>query len=164
MPIMIDMWGHGKNGCYADITWMFYYGTKPNKQLQKQFSYVIGARDECLLYIAHALESDAFPRLNHCDTTVRDYLNKKKVGAYFFHSTGHAMSPTQVHGTKQQKGLTPRSDTPLLIETPYTIEPGLYYPHLGKPFGLRSEIDFYITKDKELVVTSECQKRLTLIQ
>jgi Xaa-Pro aminopeptidase len=163
MPIMIDMWGHGKNGCYADITWMFYYGKKPSRQLRKHFSFVIGARDECLLYIRHALENDTLPQLNMCDASVRDYLNKKKVGAYFFHSTGHAMSITHVHGTKQQKGLAPRNDASLLLETPYTIEPGLYYPHLTTPFGLRSEIDFYITKDMELVVTSECQTGLTLI-
>jgi len=41
----------------------------------------------------------------------------------------------------------------------YTIEPGLYF----KNFGIRSEVDFYINAKNQLIITSELQTKLKMI-
>lgn len=163
MPIMIDMWAHLPNGCYADITWMFYYGKRPNLQLRKLFNAVAESRDLCLQYIKKSIKEETMPQQNRCDSTVRDHLNKKKLGAYYFHSTGHPMTVRNVHGHKSDKGLSPRNTDTLNVLQPYTIEPGLYLAHLDSPVGVRSEIDFYISETGTVEVTTHVQESITLI-
>jgi Xaa-Pro aminopeptidase len=46
--------------------------------------------------------------------------------------------------------LETRDERRIIPQTSFSIEPGIYLP--GK-FGVRSEIDVYITKSKEVVVT-----------
>ncbi|MBI3579411.1 MAG: hypothetical protein HY089_08410 [Ignavibacteriales bacterium] len=43
-----------------------------------------------------------------------------------------------------------RDERKIIPQTSFSIEPGIYFP--GK-WGIRSEIDVYISKDKEVIVT-----------
>lgn len=162
-PILLDMWAHLPFGVYADITWMFYYGHKPKQEFLDVFDAVIGSRDALVTYLKHAFQDNKIPISNVCDAVVRDYLNKKGYGAYFFHSTGHSMTQRLVHGLKSNKGFSPRNDLKMKKRLPYTIEPGLYFAHLDEPFGVRSEIDFYSNEKNELVLTSPVQKEMDYI-
>ena len=161
--IMVDMWAHKPNGVYADITWMFYYGRKPEHKVIEVFNAVIGARDACLSFIRDSIQDKKLPISNHCDAAVRDYLNKKQLGAYYFHSSGHSMTQRLVHGLKSNRGLSPKNSQKMKRMLPYTIEPGIYLAHLDEPFGVRSELDFYIDKNNQLIITSDIQKELDYI-
>jgi len=46
--------------------------------------------------------------------------------------------------------LETRDERVILPRTSFSIEPGVY---LRDKYGIRSEIDVYITKDKEVIVT-----------
>lgn len=161
--ILLDMWAHKPNGIYADITWMFYYGRKPNHKILEVFDAVIGARDSCISFIRDSLQDRKIPLSNHCDAAVRDYLNKKQLGSYYFHSSGHSMTQRLVHGLKSNRGLSPKNFLKIKKMLPYTIEPGIYLAHLEEPFGVRSELDFYIEKDNRFILTSDVQKELDYI-
>ena len=161
--ILLDMWAHKPNGVYADITWMFYYGRKPSHKIIEVFNSVIGARDALIVFLRNSLQDNNLPQSNVCDAVVRDYLNKKQLGSYYFHSSGHSMTQRLVHGLKSNKGLSPKNFQKIKKMLPYTIEPGIYLAHLNEPFGVRSEIDFYISKENKVIITSEVQKELDYI-
>ncbi|MFP4656710.1 MAG: M24 family metallopeptidase [Candidatus Woesearchaeota archaeon] len=161
--IMLDMWAHLPHGVYADMTWMFYYGKRPSHMVLDAFDAIVGARDSMISFLRNSLQDGVFPTSNRCDAAVRDHLNKKGYGAYFLHSSGHSMTQRLVHGLKSNKGLSPRNPSRIRKMLPYTIEPGLYFAHLDEPFGVRTEMDFYIGLGNKVVLTTEQQKGLDFI-
>ncbi|MFW6230967.1 MAG: M24 family metallopeptidase [Nanoarchaeota archaeon] len=163
IPILLDIWAHLPYGIYADMTWMFYYGRKPDPLFQKVFNAILASRDAALSYLRDQFQDGKVPISNKIDAVVRESLNDAKLGAYFFHSTGHSMTQRLVHGLKSNKGLSPKNDLKMKPRLPYTIEPGLYLAHLDHPFGARSEIDFYVDDKKKIVVTTPLQKELDYI-
>jgi Xaa-Pro aminopeptidase len=46
------------------------------------------------------------------------------------------------------------------VNIPFTIEPGLYFKNR---FGVRSEIDCYVTENYKLIITTKVQKRIIRI-
>lgn len=160
--ILVDMWARLKGGCYADITWMYYYGKTIPLKIKKVFNEVIKARDSGIDYIRKSLKSKIKIQSNLIDASIRDSLNEGKLGSYYLHSSGHSMTKKKIHGLKNNKGLSPKNFKSLDFNLPYTIEPGIYLAHLEKPFGIRSEIDFYI-KENKIIITSDIQKGITLI-
>ncbi len=163
MPILLDIWGHIPNGVYADMTWMFYKGRHASPKLLRAFEAVISSRDAMISFLRDSLQDKKLPASNRCDSIVRDALNEHKLGAYFLHSTGHSMTQRLVHGWKSNRGITPRNPNKISKMMPYTVEPGLYFRHLDAPFGVRSEMDFYINKDNKVILTSDVQKELDFI-
>ena len=161
--ILLDMWAHLPNGVYADMTWMSYYGKRPSHLITSAFDAIIGARDSMISFIRNNLQDGHLPTANLCDANVRDYLNKKQLGSYFLHSTGHSMTQRLVHGLKSNKGISPRNNLKIKKMLPYTVEPGLYFGHLDRPFGVRTEMDFYINSKNEIIITSDAQKELDYI-
>lgn len=65
------------------------------------------------------------------------------------------MAFSSPHGNKNR--LKPNSHLSLHKNVAYTIEPGIY---LKEKFGIRSEIDFYITDKFKLVLTTDLQKKI----
>ena len=158
--IMIDNWAKLKKGAspFADITWMFYSGKKIPKRIQETFEKVISARDIALDFIRKELKNKRFPEAKKVDRAVRDYFNKFGLGKFFTHETGHSLGYTSCHGKHFR--LSKKSRKRIEPNIPFTIEPGLYFK--GK-FGIRSEINCYITKDYKLIVSSSVQKEITKI-
>ncbi len=161
--ILLDMWAHLPHGVYADMTWMFYFGKRPSHTVVEAFDAVASARDSMITFLRDSLQDGKLPHANRCDAVVRDNLNKRRLGAYFLHSTGHSMTQRLVHGHKSEKGLSPRNASKIRHRLPYTVEPGLYFAHLDQPFGVRTEMDFYISKDGGVVITTDAQKKLDFI-
>lgn len=160
MLIMIDIWARMKEGhCpFADITWMGYTGRKIPFEIQQTFDRVIFARDLSLKFIQKELKKKRFPKAKDVDGAVREYFNSFGIEKNFTHRTGHSLGYTNCHGHKFRFSKTTRKIT--MPEVLFTIEPGLYFK--GK-FGIRSEIDCYITRDYKLIVTSEVQKEIIKI-
>ena len=88
------------------------------------------------------------------DDACRNYIQEKKFGKYFIHSTGHGIG-LEVH---ELPNISQRSKTKLKKDMAITVEPGIYLP---KKFGVRIE-DSLIVRDKPLLL-HKFTKELTVI-
>ena len=157
--VLIDLWAKldEKGAPFADITWVGYHGRRIPREIEKVFKTVIGSRDACLAYLKSQLSDGIVPRGSQAHKAAYDFLRKAGYERYIRHSTGHSLGTAKRdHGPKPD-WLYAKNDFPLNRTVGYTIEPGLY---LNGRFGVRSEIDFYISKDNRLVVTTGLQKRI----
>ena len=78
------------------------------------------------------------------DFACRKYIEDKKYGKYFIHSTGHGIG-LEVH---EVPNVSYRSDTRLKENMAITVEPGIYIPN---KFGIRIE-DSLIVKQKPIIL------------
>ena len=158
--IMLDIWARlkVKGAPYADLTWMAFYGNKIPVKVQNVFDIVIKARDKCVSHIKKELKKSQIPSGQELDIVCRDYITKQGYGKEFKHSTGHCIGFYSPHGNRGN--LRKTNHKPILINVGYTIEPGIY---LQDKFGIRSEIDFYVNKKKEVMVTCKVQKKIIKI-
>ncbi|HUX60721.1 MAG TPA: M24 family metallopeptidase, partial [Ignavibacteriaceae bacterium] len=83
---------------------------------------------------------------------------KAGYGEYFFHRTGHSIT-TDLHGSGAHMDNYETKDERLLLpSTSFSIEPGIYLPE----FGVRSEIDVYITPDGKVMATGNDIQKFVL--
>lgn len=78
------------------------------------------------------------------DDACRKYIEEKKYGKYFIHSTGHGIG-LEVH---ELPTISYRSDTKLKENMAITVEPGIY---IENKFGIRIE-DSLIVKDHPIIM------------
>lgn len=157
--ILIDVWARlkEKNSPFADITWMGYYGKSIPEEINKSFSIVLKARDATVNFVRNNLKKD---RIIH-GITAHNLSDRILIehGFTSTHFTGHSIGFRSPHGSFS--GLTPQKDEPLKMNIGYTIEPGIY---MKNKFGMRSEIDFYISSDKKIKITTAVQKEIVLLK
>ncbi|MBI2888577.1 MAG: aminopeptidase P family protein [Candidatus Liptonbacteria bacterium] len=158
--VLLDTWGRLKKprSPYADITWIAYYGGKVPRQIQKVFGIVRKARDACLTHLRRKLTQGEMPTGAEMDGIARGIIAKAGYGKKFLHNTGHCIGFTSPHG--KGMNLSRKFRRPLERNVGYTIEPGIY---LKSKFGIRSEINFYITSQNKVIVTTLPQKRIVRI-
>jgi Xaa-Pro aminopeptidase len=155
--VLIDLWAklNEKRAPFADITWVGFCGAKIPEEIKKVFRIVIGARDFAINFIRNYLKKRKLPKTKTVEIAVRNYLKKFGLENFFPHGLGHSLGFTQCHGRYFRFGK--RSNAKVKPNIPFTIEPGIYFK--GK-FGIRSEIDCYITEDYKLIITTEVQKEI----
>lgn len=158
--ILIDMWARlkGENSPFADITWMAYSGKNPSKEIRTAFNRVIRARNFTVEFIKRNLKNRKFPITKSIDKATRDYFKKFGLDKYFIHRTGHSLGLHVCHGKYFRLGK--KSNVRLKPNIPFTIEPGLYFKN---KFGIRSEINCYVTEKYRLIITSKVQKNIIKI-
>ncbi|MDD2274687.1 MAG: M24 family metallopeptidase [Candidatus Pacebacteria bacterium] len=158
--IMIDYWAKikGPNNIFADITWMFYTGNNIPKEIENIFNKVIESRNIALTFIKDHLKNKKIPKAREVDKAVREYFAKYGLEKYFTHKTGHSLGLSSCHGNKFF--ISKNSNKFITPNTPFTIEPGLYF---SKKFGIRSEINCYIDENYKLVITSSVQDKIIKI-
>jgi len=159
--VMIDLWAKldKEDAPYADITWMTYFGKSTPEYISEVFNEVILARDAAIDYIQRILSQSKMPIGKDVDALVRGYFEGNGVLANFLHTTGHQLGLDNPHGDPIAS-LGQRNEKELRTNIGYTIEPGLYF---AQKFGIRSEIDFYIDENLNLIVTTELQRELIRI-
>ena len=123
------------------------------------FEVVVGARDAAVAAIAEHFEQGRRPQGWEIDKVARDYIGDAGYGEYFSHRLGHSIG-REVHGNAVNLDSWETHDTRRLIPGIVTsVEPGIYLP--GK-FGVRSEIDVYISEEG-LIVTTAVQRERVMI-
>jgi Xaa-Pro dipeptidase len=159
--IMIDLWAKLKkeNAPFADITWMAFYGNKVPLKIKKVFDVVIKARDESLRYIKVELKNNKIPTGKDIEKVAIDIIKKAGFEKNKLHELGHSIGIKQDHGPKPN-WIYKQNKSKLIKNLGYTIEPGIYIP---KQFGIRSEIDFYISTNNKLIVTTNLQKEIQIL-
>lgn len=158
--IMLDIWARldKSDAPFADITWMAYYGGRPDSEIVNHFDIVMKARDACLDFIEESLDRGVLPVGMEADKACRDVIELRGLGKNFPHTTGHSLGLSDPHG--EGDGLSPRNKKRLEKNLGYTIEPGIY---MEGGSGFRSEIDFYIDEKNKLIITTEVQDKITII-
>jgi Xaa-Pro dipeptidase len=152
--ILIDWWAKKKmpGSVYADFTWVGYAGTAIPKKYQEVFDIVKGSRDAAVDYLRKEFSSNRKVRGCDVDDITRAFIEDRGYGKYFVHRTGHNIGE-EVHGNGAHIDNFETMDVREIIpETCFSIEPGIYLP--GE-FGIRLEIDVYISKEREVILLGD---------
>lgn len=159
--ILIDLWAklRIKNAPFADITWVAFYGKKIPAEIQKTFAVVITARDEALNYIKSQLKNNRIPTGKDIESVGFDIIKKAGFEKNILHELGHSIGTKKDHGPKPN-WIYQKNKCRLLKNLGYTIEPGIY---IKNRFGIRSEVDFYISTDNKLIITTDLQKNIVIL-
>jgi len=160
--VLIDLWArvNQPGSVYADITWTAFAGAKPPERMNKVFEIVRDARDAAVVFVKQAFAEGRAIHGWQVDDVCRNVIRSAGFGQYFIHRTGHNID-TEVHGNGANiDNLETRDDRILIPRTCFSIEPGIY---LDGEFGVRSEIDVYVSDGEARVTGGVPQSKLLLI-
>lgn len=149
--VLIDWWAKKKKtgAVYADFTWVGYVGSEIPKKYQEVFDIVKGSRDAAVDFLKTEFAAGRKARGCDVDDVTRKHIEKHGYGEYFVHRTGHNIGE-EVHGNGTHIDNFETMDVREIIpETCFSIEPGIYLPN---EFGIRLEIDVYISQNKEVIL------------
>jgi Xaa-Pro aminopeptidase len=152
--VLIDLWAkkNKPGSTYNDITWTGFIGTSVPEKYTKIFEVVKGARDAAVDLLKKRFADGAVVRGCDVDDAARNYIRQKGYAEQFIHRTGHSITE-DLHGSgANMDNLETKDERRIIPETSFSIEPGLYF--MGD-FGIRSEIDVYISKTGEVIVPGE---------
>ena len=158
--VLIDLWGRltGEDTMSADITWTAYVGDSVPAPNQRVFDAVTGARDAAVAEMEQAFARGRVLQGWQVDKVARDYISEAGYEGYFNHRLGHSLG-REVHSNAVNLDGWETLDTREVIQgIAVTIEPGIYLPE----FGVRSEIDLFMSEDGPKV-TTEVQFSVVLI-
>jgi len=150
--VLLDLWAKKDKprSVYADITWMGFLGETVPDEYKTIFQIVKGGRDAALNFVRSSLAAGKAFRGYEVDDAARNFISQRGYGEYFVHRTGHSIGE-EVHGNgANMDNLETRDERTIIPQTSFSIEPGIY---LRDKYGVRSEIDVYISKDREAIVT-----------
>ncbi len=161
--VLIDLWAkvNKEDAVWADITWVGFVGESVPDKYIKIFNIVAEARDTAFDLVELRFKQGKEIRGYEVDAAAREVIEKSGYGKYFIHRTGHSIT-TDLHGSGAHMDNFETKDERLLLpSTSFSIEPGIYLP---EKFGVRSEIDVFITKDGKVMFTGkEKQKEVVAI-
>lgn len=152
-PILIDLFARfpEPDAPYADVTWMGVHGD-PDPAFVRAFEAVVEARDTGVRVVREAWGEGTELRGCDVDRAVREVLVRAGYGDAFVHRTGHSLGSRHTHGDAVHLDDFETKDVRTLRRgIGVTIEPGVYLPD----FGVRSELDLYMSDDGPVVTTGE---------
>jgi len=156
--VQFDIWARLKSSgaVYADISWVGYLGSEVPEEMERLFNAVKSARDETVNFIAEGLEKQSGVTGADADRKSREVLIKAGYEDYIRHRTGHSIG-TEVHGFGINLDSVEFPDERNILNgSCFSVEPGVYLPK----YGMRTEIDVYIKKDKIYVSGGKPQEKL----
>lgn len=158
--VLIDLWAKqsGAGSVYADITWTAYAGSTVPEKHRAVFDVVRQGRDAALEFVRARIQAGQPPFGYEVDAACRKVIQGAGYGDQFVHRTGHSIGE-EVHGNGANIDSLETQDTRRLMpRTCFSIEPGVYLP--GE-FGIRSELDVFLTERDALVFGLPLQRELS---
>ncbi len=152
--VLIDLWAKKKKpgSVFADITWVAFCGEKIPADYQKVFEIVKGSRDAAVTFLKRSFAEGKSVRGCDVDDVTRAYIRERGYGDSFIHRTGHNIGE-ECHGNGANiDNLETHDERVILPETCFSIEPGIYLPNR---FGVRLEIDVYISRDRQVIIPGQ---------
>jgi Xaa-Pro dipeptidase len=149
--VLIDLWSKKDRpgSTYNDITWTGFLGTSVPEKYVKVFNVVRDARDAAVSLLEKSFAAGKAVRGCDVDDASRKVIVDAGYGEYFIHRTGHSITE-DLHGSgANMDNLETKDERTIIPETSFSIEPGIYF--MGD-YGIRSEINVYVTKDRKVVV------------
>ncbi len=148
--LLIDLWAKRTDprSVYGDITWTGYTDKTVPSKPRLIFEQVRKGRDAALSFVEEHVTSGHFPCGWEVDDVCRRAIREAGYGDFFIHRTGHSIGE-EVHGNGANiDNLETQDGRRLIPQTCFSIEPGIYLP--GE-FGIRSELDVYVSDRKAVV-------------
>jgi Xaa-Pro aminopeptidase len=143
----------------ADLTWMGYVGETVPQEYVKVWNIVFDAQQTALKAIRDAFRSGKPITGAQADDVSRGVISKAGYADEFLHRTGHSIGE-EGHGNGANiDNLETRDSRRLIPRTAFSIEPGIY---LAGKFGVRSEIDVYLT-GTDAIITAPHQTEIFAI-
>jgi Xaa-Pro aminopeptidase len=158
--VLIDLWAKRSDAgsVYADITWTAYAGSTVPDKHRTVFDIVRKGRDTALELVGAKMAAGQPPFGYEVDAACRGVIEAAGYGDQFVHRTGHSIGE-EVHGNGANiDGLETRDTRRLMPRTCFSIEPGVY---LTGEFGIRSELDVFLTEHDALVFGLPLQSELS---
>lgn len=160
--LLIDLWAKRAEAgsVYADITWTGYVGQTVPVKGREIFDLVRQGRDAALTFVQKEVAAGHRPFGWEVDDACRQVIQRGGYGDQFVHRTGHSIGE-EVHGNGANiDGLETQDTRRLMSRTCFSIEPGIYLP--GE-FGIRSELDVYLSDREALVFGLPLQSEIVPI-
>ena len=160
--VLIDLWAKKPTAgsVYADITWTGYVGKDAPPKQREVFTIVRNARDTALAFVRTRVAAGQFPCGWEVDEVCRKVIKDAGYGDRFLHRTGHSIGE-EVHGNGANiDSLETQDSRRLMPRTCFSIEPGIYLP--GQ-FGIRSELDVYVSDREVMAFGQPVQKEIIAI-
>ncbi len=158
--VLIDLWAKEPDGVYADYTWTGFMGNEIPVRYQEIFTLVRDARDAAIAFVKERVSKAQTFYGYEVDAAARNVITDAGYGKYFVHRTGHSIGD-EVHGNgANMDGLETQDERRVLPGTCFSIEPGVYLP--GE-FGVRSEVNVYVTEREAIVTGTPMQTELVRI-
>lgn len=160
--VLLDIWAKQStpnDAIYADITWTGFVGDTVPQKYVDIFEVVRGARDAALSFVSEKVSSKCVVHGYQVDDVSRNYITERGYGDKFVHRTGHSIC-TEVHANGANiDNLETKDEREIISHTGFSIEPGVYLDE----FGVRSEIDAYVSDDEVLVFGQPIQTEIVAI-
>jgi Xaa-Pro aminopeptidase len=145
---------------YADYTLTGFVGSEIPARYQEIFTLVRDARNAAIAFVKERVSKARTFYGHEVDAAARNVIAGAGYGNYFVHRTGHSIGD-EVHGNgANMDGLETRDERRVLPGTCLSIEPGIYLP--GE-FGVRSEVNVYVTEREAIVTGTPMQTELVRI-
>ncbi len=143
----------------ADLTWVGYVGETVPEEYTKIWRIVFDAQQSALKAVQNAFRAGKAITGAEVDDISRGVIRKAGYADQFLHRTGHSIGE-EGHGNGANiDNLETRDSRRLIPGTAFSIEPGIY---LDGKFGIRSEIDVYVS-ERDAIVTAPHQTEIIAI-
>ena len=149
--VLIDLWCKldRPKAVYADYTRCGFVGAEVPEKYESLFNVAVRARDAGLNLVRDSFQAGRSLRGGEVDEATRAVIDQAGRGDFFTHRTGHNIGQ-MTHGNGAHiDNLETRDERLIIPRTCFSIEPGIYLSE----FGVRTEIDVYITKEGNVIVT-----------
>ena len=159
--LLLDIWAKTRtpNSVYYDITWVGFLGEKIPENCAKVFAAVRDARQAAVEFVKENISAGRATEGWQVDRAAREVIRKAGYAKYFVHRTGHNIGQ-EVHGAgANMDSLETRDVRRIIPHTCFSVEPGIYLPE----FGIRSEVNVYVSDDKAEVTGAEQSEILKLL-
>jgi len=159
--LLLDLWaGVALGTVFADQTWMGFAGREPSAEVRKVWDAVRGARDAAVGLLQDRWKKKEAVTGAALDDVARGVIRAAGFGDYFVHRTGHSID-RDLHGSGPHLDNFETADERTLIPgVGFSIEPGVY---LTGRFGIRSEINVYLSESGPEVTPKQPQQDLLLV-
>jgi Xaa-Pro aminopeptidase len=143
----------------VDLTWVGYVGETVPQEYVRIWNIVFDAQQSAFNFVRAAFRDGKVIRGAQVDDVARKVIRKAGFADQFLHRTGHSIGE-EGHGNGANIDNLETRDTRILIpHTAFSIEPGIY---LEGKFGIRSEIDVYVTEN-DAFITAPHQTEIVAI-
>jgi Xaa-Pro aminopeptidase len=143
----------------TDLTWVGYVGETVPEEYARVWNIVREARDAAFNFVKTSFQNHKTIRGAEVDDVARGVIKKAGYADQFLHRTGHSIGE-EGHGNGANIDNLETRDTRTLIPgTAFSIEPGIY---LEGKFGIRSEIDVYVSEN-DAIITAPHQTEIVPI-
>ena len=143
----------------VDLTWVGYVGERVPEKYVKIWNIVFDAQQSAFNFVKTSFRNHKTITGAQVDDVSRGVIRKAGYADQFLHRTGHSIGE-EGHGNGANIDNLETRDSRILIPgTAFSLEPGIY---LAGDFGIRSEVDVYVSAN-DAIITAPHQTEIVAI-